>query len=226
MRTRIRELSLANSGATFDELLLMSLNAVQASTPTRDLLMEENNRLKSKSMRPNEDSHPAKKKKTQDSEISGRSYAAWPQAQPKFGGKGRGSAIGDQAKPKYEPRKGADRIWGHFQKTGDLLTVGPTDVGSQDQRLYTNINVDSETPATMCTINHEEVQISNIGDVWDEQIKEFKPSRGRETYKGSLIQRHLESKGAVTHSQKYTRLVSTRPHSLKCPIVLTQLPVR
>ena len=43
VRTRIHELSLANAAATFGDLLLMSLDAMQASKPTRALLVEGDN---------------------------------------------------------------------------------------------------------------------------------------------------------------------------------------
>ena len=84
VRARIHELSVANTANAFGEYLLMSLDAMQASTPTRALLVEEHNKHKAIQKRKSEDENASASKRARDSS----DWGTWPKASFKAPPKG------------------------------------------------------------------------------------------------------------------------------------------
>ena len=178
VRTRIHELSLANAAPTFDELLLMSLDAMQASTPTRALLIEENNKHREKKRRADDTSQPSSSgyKKNKDN--------SWDNWVPKASAKAQGKGSGDSDEKPWEPRKGKDHACEHYKRSGNKTIPYQFEVGQVDTEYVLNINAGSEIGAITST---SEVSVANkldnehrISNFWAEQIKKFQPSKGRD----------------------------------------------
>ena len=117
----MRELSISSTGATFGELLFMSIGPFQSSIPSYDVLKFGNDRLKEKK-RDLDDARGSDNKRAKygpSRGIGGWSPNGWQAGGEKGSDKGDG---GVQARKSNEPRKGAGHVFAHYKKQGDIVS--------------------------------------------------------------------------------------------------------